>query len=181
MKYKIAHLEPLPCPRCGTHPIIIKTVDSNRFDGESYSVCCVECGVEYPKIPYLTLKSAIFFWNTKYADANGGYWRGIGGITGKLDCELDMCFEIKACPICGGEPEIVENNSINTVICSHCGIAHPTLRNISVKDAVDCWNDDASYWWLNEDERNELLGDKLVKNRSNSVLNKFRGVVGGLK
>jgi len=186
MEYKAAHYELMPCPRCGTHPMLMKTEHGKGgSSGVSYSVYCARCKVQYPQIPYLNLDSAVYFWNTKYADPNGEHWKGVTDKPIKKHepiepFDITKYHTVKMCPICGGEPFVSESEEMNTVVCTNCGITYPGIPNISAKAAVYYWNDDASYWWMSEEERHSLMKhdkDKL----SDFALQKFRDVVTGTR
>lgn len=184
MEYKAAHYELMPCPRCGTHPMLVKTINGKReSDGVSYSVYCARCKVEYPKIPNLNLSSAVYSWNTKYANPHGEYWVGVTDESvqkhaERLPFDITKYHVIKMCPLCGGEPSISESEEMNTVVCTNCNVSYPNIPHIPIKAAVYYWNDDASYWWMCEEARRDLL--KYDKEKlSDFALQKFRDKVTG--
>ena len=60
--------------------------------------------------------------------------------------------ELKRCPFCGGEAEILASNGLTKgwITCSHCGAEVPIIQ--TKKEAVAAWNRRAD-GWISVDER----------------------------
>lgn len=106
-----------PCPFCGSQGVLcVSGNNSIKKDGKLefvYRVRCMACGMGYAGGSALSVQEAIASWNRR----------------------IFMSDELKTCPFCGGNPELLGEQPIQRVRCTKCGMA--TLWS---SDAVSVWN-----------------------------------------
>lgn len=69
-----------------------------------------------------------------------------------------MCYEVKPCPFCGGDPQIeIGGEHFTSISCKECGVRTPAkFGEDRTEKAITAWNTRCELWgvWLLHEDTN---------------------------